>query len=250
MNLIGNAIKFTERGSVTVELHCSAAGSEGLRLAGAVIDTGIGVPADRHGQIFDAFAQADGSTTRRFGGTGLGLAICKRLLQLMNGSISVESEPGQGSAFHFTVEVRPASSLCSTRSMRSASAQPAPTRPLKILLAEDNRINQMVAVRLLERSGHSVSVAVNGRDAVALFQNDHYDAVLMDVQMPEMDGLEAARLIRQVEFESGSNRRTPVIALTAHAMAGDEQSCIDAGMDGYLSKPLDPRKLTETLSEI
>ena len=111
MNLIGNAIKFTERGSVTVELHCFAAESEGLKLMGAVIDTGIGVPADRHSQIFDAFAQADGSTTRRFGGTGLGLAICKRLLELMDGSISVDSEPGRGSTFHFTMGVRAAASI-------------------------------------------------------------------------------------------------------------------------------------------
>jgi CheY-like chemotaxis protein len=118
------------------------------------------------------------------------------------------------------------------------------------LLAEDNRVNQMLAVRLLERSGHSVSVAANGRDAVNLFENGHYDAVLMDVQMPEMDGLEATRLIRQAEFDSGSKQRTLVIALTAHAMAGDEQTCIRAGMDGYLSKPLDPRMLTDALNRV
>ncbi len=250
MNLIGNAIKFTERGSVNVELHCSTAESERLSLVGAVVDTGIGVPADRHRQIFDAFSQADGSTTRRFGGSGLGLAICKRLVQLMNGSISVESEPGKGSTFHFSVEVRTATSSRTTPEMRGAVAQRFPTRSLKILLAEDNCVNQMVAVRLLERSGHSVSVAANGRDAVSLFEKGQYDAVLMDVQMPEMDGFEATRLIRQVESESGSCRRTRVIALTAHAMAGDEQDCINAGMDGYLSKPLDPRMLTATLGQI
>jgi hypothetical protein len=250
MNLIGNAIKFTERGSVTVELNSSAAESGSLRLMGTVIDTGIGVPADRHSQIFDAFAQADGSTTRRFGGTGLGLAICKRLLQLMNGSIWVESEAGQGSAFHFTVEVRPATSICAAPCLPIAPIPTTPVRSLKVLLAEDNRVNQMLAVRLLERSGHSVSVAANGRDAVNLFENGHYDAVLMDVQMPEMDGLEATRLIRQAESDSGSKQRTLVIALTAHAMAGDEQTCIRAGMDGYLSKPLDPRMLTDALNRV
>ena len=250
MNLIGNAIKFTERGSVTVELHCSAAGSGDSRLAGAVIDTGIGVPADRQDQIFDAFCQADGSMTRRFGGSGLGLAICKRLLQLMNGSIWVESEAGQGSAFRFTVGVRPATSVGATPCVRALPGEPTPARSLRVLLAEDNCVNQMLAVRLLERSGHTVSVAANGRDAVSLFERYNYDAVLMDVQMPEMDGLEATRLIRRVETESGSQRHTPVIALTAHAMSGDEESCIDAGMDSYLSKPLDPRKLSDALRGI
>jgi PAS domain S-box-containing protein len=249
MNLIGNAIKFTERGSVVVELHCSADESEVLRLMGAVIDTGIGVPEDRQCQIFDAFAQADGSTTRRFGGTGLGLAICKRLLQLMNGTISVESQPGRGSTFRFTLEVRPAASS-PTPLPQAAPHQPPSGRALRILLAEDNRVNQMMVVRLLEKAGHSVSVAANGREAVHLFGKGHYDAVLMDVQMPEIDGLEATRLIRQVESESGSNRRAPVIALTAHAMAGDEQICINAGMDGYLSKPLDPQILAEALGRI
>jgi CheY-like chemotaxis protein len=247
MNLIGNAIKFTERGSVTVDLHCSGTGSGGLQLAGAVIDTGIGVPADRQEQIFDAFSQGDGSTTRRFGGTGLGLAICKRLLQLMNGSISVESEPGRGSTFHFSAEVRRETSAAGTQRPRTSPGDAAPARPLKILLAEDNCVNQMLAVRLLEKSGHSVCVAANGRDAVSLFEKYDYDAVLMDVQMPEMDGLEATRQIRRVESESGSRRHTPVIALTAHAMSGDEESCIEAGMDSYLSKPLDPRMLSEAL---
>jgi CheY-like chemotaxis protein len=121
---------------------------------------------------------------------------------------------------------------------------------LKILLAEDNRVNQIVVVRLLEKAGHSVRVAANGREAVHLFGKDHYDAVLMDVQMPEMDGLEATRFIRQVESTSGSNRRAPVIALTAHAMSGDEQICMDAGMDSYLSKPLDPQILNDVLSRI
>jgi len=218
-----------------------------LRLAGAVIDTGIGVPADRQEQIFDAFSQGDGSMTRRFGGTGLGLAICKRLLQLMNGSISVESEAGRGSTFHFSAEVRPETSAAGAPRPRTSPGDAAPARRLKILLAEDNCVNQMLAVRLLEKSGHSVSVAANGKDAVSLFERYNYDAVLMDVQMPEMDGLEATRQIRRVESESGSRRHTPVIALTAHAMSGDEESCIEAGMDSYLSKPLDPGMLSEAL---
>ena len=250
MNLIGNAIKFTERGSVTVGLDYSADGSDGPRLLGAVTDTGIGVPAERQGQIFEAFAQADGTTTRRFGGTGLGLAICKRLLHLMNGAISVESQSGQGSVFRFTVSVRPAASIGVASNPQPASAPPPPNRALKILLAEDNRVNQMVVVRLLEKSGHTVRVAANGREAVHLFALDRYDAVLMDVQMPEMDGLEATRLIRQAESESGSNRHAPVIALTAHAMAGDERICLDAGMDGYLTKPLDPKTLANALCRI
>jgi CheY-like chemotaxis protein len=250
MNLIGNAIKFTEHGSVNVELNCSSAGPAGLRLQGSVVDTGIGIPADRQSQIFDAFAQADGSTTRRFGGTGLGLAICKRLLHLMNGTISVESRPGEVTTFHFSLEVRPAASPDAPSCPSAARDRQPYQRALKILLAEDNRVNQIVVVRLLEKAGHSVRVAANGREAVHLFGKDHYDAVLMDVQMPEMDGLEATRFIRQVESTSGSNRRAPVIALTAHAMSGDEQICMDAGMDSYLSKPLDPQILNDVLSRI
>jgi CheY-like chemotaxis protein len=230
---------------VSLTLEGSSTGISILRRFHA----GMAVPADRQSQIFDGFAQADGSTTRRFGGTGLGLAICKRLLQLMHGTISVESQPGHGSAFHFTVEVRPAS-IGATPLPQAAPNQPRSARALKILLAEDNRVNQMVVVRLLEKAGHSVRVAANGREAVHLFVKSHYDAVLMDVQMPEMDGLEATRLIRQAEAESGSNRRAPVIALTAHAMAGDEEICINAGMNGYLSKPLDPQNLADLLARI
>ena len=250
MNLLGNGIKFTEKGTVTVELDCIA-GPQCLHLTGGVIDTGIGVPEDKQTMIFDAFAQADGSTTRQFGGTGLGLAICKRLLHLMNGTISVESRPGDGSAFRFTLEVQPATDVAaSPNPPLLTSRQPPVPRALKILLAEDNLVNQMVVVRLLEKSGHSVRVAANGREAVRLFGEDCYDAVLMDVQMPEMDGLEATRHIRRWESASGGNRRAPVIALTAHAMAGDEKICLDAGMDGYLSKPLDPKTLAEALLRI
>ena len=244
MNLLGNALKFTERGSVTVELDCAQEGS-GLRLTGTVTDTGIGIPAGKQNVIFDAFAQADGSTTRRFGGTGLGLTICKRLLELMNGAIAVESRPGQGSTFRFDLEAR-TSELGALPPVAPAAARPPAPHRMNILLAEDNAVNQKLVVRLLERSGHTVRVASNGREAVRFFAEDRYDAVLMDVQMPEMDGLEATRLIRQ--WESGTGHRAPVIALTAHAMAGDKEMCLDAGMDAYLSKPIDPKILADTLA--
>ena len=244
MNLLGNALKFTERGSVTVELDCTQEGS-GLRLTGTVTDTGIGIPAGKQNVIFDAFAQADGSTTRRFGGTGLGLTICKRLLELMNGAIAVESRPGQGSTFRFDLEAR-TSELGALPPVAPAAARPPAPHRMNILLAEDNAVNQKLVVRLLERSGHTVRVASNGREAVRFFAEDRYDAVLMDVQMPEMDGLEATRLIRQ--WESGTGHRAPVIALTAHAMAGDKEMCLDAGMDAYLSKPIDPKILADTLA--
>ena len=244
MNLLGNALKFTERGSVTVELDCAQEGS-GLRLTGTVTDTGIGIPAGKQNVIFDAFAQADGSTTRRFGGTGLGLTICKRLLELMNGAIAVESRPGQGSTFRFDLEAR-TSELGALPPVAPAAARPPAPHRMNILLAEDNAVNQKLVVRLLERSGHTVRVASNGREAVRFFAEDRYDAVLMDVQMPEMDGLEATRLIRQ--WESGTGHRAPVIALTAHAMAGDKEMCLDAGMDAYLSKPIDPKTLADTLA--
>ncbi len=242
MNLLGNALKFTEQGSIRVELDC-APHSRGLQLIGSVSDTGIGISPVQQELIFNAFAQADGSTTRRFGGTGLGLAISRRLLRLMGGEITVESQPGCGSIFRFHFIVQPAYHQPSLFSVPLAQSEFS--RPLRILLAEDNPVNQLVVVRLLERGGHSVTVVTNGADAVRACQEHSFDVVFMDVQMPEMDGLEATRLIRQHDRIHG--RHTPVIALTAHAMMGDEKICFDAGMDGYISKPVDVARLNEEL---
>jgi two-component system sensor histidine kinase/response regulator len=403
INLVGNAIKFTERGEVVVDVQMQdvqragsvsddeasvayAAGSS-CTLHFSVRDTGIGIPADKQAMIFDAFAQVDSSTTRRFGGTGLGLAISSRLVQRMGGRISVESEPGKGSTFHFTArfirhkaalersprqepgrlrglsvlvvddnatnrfilaetltqwQMRPttvenaAAALEALESayrsgepfalvlldahmpeidgfmlaerihehpdltgatvmmlssasqplearrcqklglaaylskpikqaelyrailaaLGSPEARPQPPPPparrggraLRLLLAEDNLVNQKLAVRLLEKQGHTVVVAANGREAVEAVQRQAFDLVLMDVQMPEMDGFEATAAIRQLE--RGTGRHLPILAMTAYAMKGDRERCLESGMDGYVSKPIQPRELSDMIDKL
>lgn len=381
-NLIGNAIKFTERGHIVVAVREEARGGDCTKLLFRVIDTGIGIPKEQHAKVFEAFSQADGSTTRRFGGTGLGLAISSTLVHLMGGRLWLDSEPGIGSTFHFTVAIdivdQPAAScdrgqlanvpilivddnaahrqilatqvaawgmlptsvgggrealaamaeatragqafplvlldgnmpdldgfgvateiarrpelagatimmlgssglngetarcralgiaahltkpikqtdlleaICRTfdasarpavaaRQQPVVRAAPPPARHMKVLVAEDNVVNQKVAVGVLTRRGHIVTVVDNGRQAIEALAHDAFDVVLMDVQMPEMDGFEATAAIRGRERETGGHVR--IVAMTAHAMSGDRDRCFQAGMDGYLSKPLDPRML-------
>jgi signal transduction histidine kinase/CheY-like chemotaxis protein len=375
-NLVGNAIKFTETGEVVVTVSLDSASEEGILIRLSVRDTGIGITKDHQKAIFESFTQADGSISRRYGGTGLGLAISMKLASLMGGSLSVESEPGQGSVFHFKARFRlalddltpqadqPASGVrvlvleshpaslhsidsmlagwgASVRTSSSASeldalisqcshdlvlldahlpgldlrdalqrilqnnpkarvalmartwgasaqrdlalrigaacldkpvsrtdllelfSSPAPVprrsltpaydacgalRRLHILLAEDNAINQRVAVRLLEKRGHSVEVAGNGLEALQAVQEKPFDLVLMDIQMPIMDGVEAVSRLR--ELERGSGHRLPVIALTAHAMKEDEDRCLAAGMDGYVTKPVNPSDLFATIERV
>ena len=235
LNLLGNAIKFTERGSVTVCVERRAGGpGSACELIFRVRDTGIGIPKEKWAGIFDAFSQADGSITRRFGGTGLGLAICRRLVEMWGGEIWVTSELGSGSEFSFTARVEIAEVPV------APAAQPAKTvelpRGLRILLAEDNPVNQKLAVRLLEQRGCIVSVANNGLEALKMWREGDYDQVLMDMMMPEMDGLEATRQIRNEEAELGGH--VPIVAMTANAMDGDRQRCLDSGMDGYVAKPI------------
>jgi signal transduction histidine kinase/CheY-like chemotaxis protein len=388
-NLLGNALKFTEQGEVCLRILTGGATADGCTLHFAVSDTGIGIPAGKQRLIFEAFSQADGSTARKYGGTGLGLTISSRLVAMMGGRIWVESEPGQGSTFHFTAQVTTAAAaslpaqeigslegvsvlvvddnatnrriLAQTlvgwgmqvalaadgpsaleqlsqavragepfrlvltdahmpgmdgfslaRSMREALALPqpvvmmlsssgqkgqmercrqngvavyltkpvrraelhsalrnalrpaagivrpspdspaagsasvaSPVRALRILLAEDNAVNQLVARKLLERHGHSVAVAGNGREALELFDHDRFDLILMDVQMPEMDGFETTAALRA--REAGAGRHIPIIAMTAHAMKGDEKRCLDAGMDAYVTKPIKPAVLLAVL---
>jgi CheY-like chemotaxis protein/anti-sigma regulatory factor (Ser/Thr protein kinase) len=376
-NLAGNAIKFTAQGHVLVQVRCEERLGDRVRLHVSVSDTGIGIPASKHATIFEAFSQADGSTTRRFGGSGLGLTICSTLVQLMHGRLWVDSEPGQGSTFHFTAtfptvdlrtrtydpvlidlpvlivddnevnrrilvellirwQMRPCavdSGPAALAALADASRQSRPfalvlldanmpemdgfavaeqmakhpelggatimmltssgefgdssrcralgiraylTKPIqhddlfdalcralqtqllprtvdtlvdrkeavvpaRVLLAEDNIVNQAVAVGLLARRGHTVDVVTNGLEALAALASKAYDVVLMDVQMPEMGGIEATRRIREREASTGGHTR--IVALTAHAMTGDRERYLEAGMDGYLSKPIDPSAL-------
>ncbi|MCW5979824.1 MAG: response regulator [Bryobacteraceae bacterium] len=245
-NLAGNAIKFTEQGGVDVEVDAESAG-EDVVLRFAVRDTGIGIAADKLDAIFDAFTQADGSTTRRFGGTGLGLSISAGLVEMMGGRIAVESEVGKGSVFRFSARLR-----CDAAPWAPAlptSAKPDAPRealPLRILLAEDNAINQKVALRLLESRGHQVVPVEDGAEAVLAFETGAFDLILMDNQMPGMSGLDAARAIRAREKATGG--RIPIIAITASAMKGDRERCLEAGMDDYLSKPLHPDTLHRMLA--
>jgi signal transduction histidine kinase/ActR/RegA family two-component response regulator len=255
LNLVGNAIKFTDQGGIAVSIRRQApatADADAVTLLFEVRDSGVGIPADKQGVIFDAFRQADGSTTRKYGGTGLGLAICSRLVNMMGGTIGVESEPGKGSTFHFSARLgvaigTPAEIGEQTRKLATAldAFNPERVTHLRILLAEDNPVNQRLATKLLEKRGHQVTVTATGRGALERVQEETYDVVLMDVQMPEMDGLEATALIR--EWEKIRGRHTPIVALTAHSMKGDRDRCLAAGMDTYVTKPFDVVRLIEVV---
>jgi signal transduction histidine kinase/ActR/RegA family two-component response regulator len=243
-NLVGNALKFTERGHVVVAVRRDVTGDD-TTLHFSVTDTGIGIPIEKQASIFEAFSQVDGSTTRRFGGTGLGLAISSTLVELMGGRIWLESEPDVGSTFHFTLALEAAELTAVARD--AIPAPSPPVRRLKVLVAEDNVVNQRVAVGLLARRGHDVTAVANGRLAIEALARESFDLVLMDVQMPEMDGFAATAEIRRRERGTGAHLR--ILAMTAHAMSGDSDRCLLAGMDGYMSKPIDPHLLRSLVEE-
>ena len=249
INLIGNAVKFTEHGDIVVNISLQSGAPAGqVYLLFAVRDTGIGISAEKQASIFQPFQQADSSITRRYGGTGLGLTISSQLVGLMGGQLQVESDAGQGSIFYFNILLPIAA-----QSMPKAEVQPAllehTQRALHVLLAEDNAVNRMLAVRLLGKAGHQVIVAENGRQAVTLWQSNMPDVILMDVQMPEMDGLEATHLIRDAEQRNRLSH-TPIIALTANAMESDKQLCLATGMDDFLSKPFNIQTLLDVLQRV
>ena len=254
-NLVGNAIKFTEHGEVAVRVDVEGELGETVCLHFTVRDTGIGIPTDKQQVIFEAFTQADSSTTRSFGGTGLGLAITSQLVALMRGRVWLESEVGTGSTFHFTAlfglgslaapERSPVSSAVSAGAPSSIAPRAQLARRLNILLAEDNVVNQRVAIGALEKRGHAVQPVSNGKEVLAAMACECFDLVLMDVQMPQMDGLEATAAIRCKEQETGGH--IPIIAMTAHAMKGDRECCLASGMDDYLAKPLEPKALHAVL---
>jgi signal transduction histidine kinase/HPt (histidine-containing phosphotransfer) domain-containing protein len=255
VNLVGNGIKFTDRGEVSATVLSAEDTADGaVRLHFSVRDTGIGIPEDKQDVIFRAFEQADGSTTRKYGGTGLGLAITQRLVQMMGGRLWVESRSGQGSAFHFTTVFGLADAATVRLPEGATVLEPCPPTPssslppLDVLLVEDGMVNRKLATLLLEKKGHRVTLACNGKEALAALEQHLFDVVLMDLQMPEMGGLEATAIIR--EREKGTGQRTPIIALTAHALRGDEDRCLAAGMDGYVSKPIQPACLWEVLASV
>ncbi|HEV3329989.1 MAG TPA: ATP-binding protein [Bryobacteraceae bacterium] len=241
VNLVGNAVKFTAAGAVVVTV--TRLDQERLRFD--IADSGIGVPPEKIQSIFEPFTQADGSHTRRFGGTGLGLTITRRLVDLMHGSLSVESKPGRCSCF--SIEL-PLPAGAEPTPAEAAEPLPLPA-DLKVLVAEDNPINQKVICSVIKRLGWTVALAANGKEAYESFLRERFDLLLMDVQMPEVDGLEASRLIRQ--DEAGRNiERTPIIALTAHASQFQQQQCLAAGMDGVVTKPFNLKTLLRQLGSI
>ena len=247
-NLIGNALKFTAKGAVLVQVETLVMEPDEVRLRFRVIDTGIGIPAGKLGEVFEKFTQADTSTSRNYGGTGLGLAICRQLVTLMGGEIGVSSTENWGSEFWFTVRLRPAALEASEPALVLAPLKPKrELGMLRILLAEDNEVNQLLAVILLEGWGVSVEVVGDGLEALEALRKTRYDLVLMDIQMPGMDGFAATAQLRKPE--SGVlDPHVTVVALTAHAMREDRQRCLDAGMDDYLAKPIEPATLLELLS--
>ena len=244
-NLIGNAIKFTESGFVTMRIARLPEMEGGLRLRFEVADSGIGIAADKRELVFDAFAQADVSHARRYGGTGLGLAISMQLVELMGGRIGFDSAPGRGSLFWFELPFRPANAPVE----QAAATTGVAAAPLRghVLLAEDNAVNRIVAQAMLESFGLRVSLAENGLQALQMVSEQDFDGVLMDCQMPELDGFEATRRIRQLPHPSTAPR-LPIIALTANAIEGDRERCLAAGMDDYLSKPFRQTELHALLS--
>lgn len=246
INLLSNAIKFTEKGKISFNVAMQSDSTENLaNLQFAVKDTGIGIRSDKKSKIFEPFQQANGAINRQYGGTGLGLAITSRIVNMMEGKIFVESDEENGSLFYFSVPFRIEKDPIEDKTdLVEEIYQNA--RTYNILLAEDNKINQMVAQRLLEKVGHKVSIAEDGLEAIALWKANDFDLILMDMQMPRMDGLEACQTIRSLETGVG----IPIIALTANAMERDKERCLDMGMNGFLSKPFHPNDLYLILDEM
>lgn len=261
VNLLGNAIKFTERGAIKIDVENMGSledekktqplnlSTSEVTLHFSVSDTGLGIPEDRCGAIFESFTQVDASTTKRYGGTGLGLSICKKLVKMMGGEIWVESKIGEGSTFHFTATFNQGKTAGEPVLEKTKASATLSLHPLNILVVEDNVLNQKVMSQLLEGSGYCVKMAQNGVEAIEALEKEDFDVVLMDIHMPDMDGFEATRLIRNPESQV-KNHHVPIIAVTADTMKGDRDFCIRAGMNDYISKPFNPEDLFEKVERL
>ena len=260
INLVGNGLKFTETGSVRLEVKLAGEQSDGVTLLCRVIDTGIGIDTSTAAKLFAPFTQADSSARRRYGGTGLGLAISHRLLSLLGGSIGVESRPGKGSTFWFLLPLKVAAQEETAQgvddAVAGAASRPPVAGPLlpsvpacgrRVLIVEDNPINQIVALRAVTGLGYEAELAPGGEEALAAFARDRFDAILMDCQMPGMDGYQVAAEMRRLEALATAAKPTPIIAMTANVIEGDQQKCVQAGMNDYLSKPMRLAPLARTL---
>ncbi len=262
-NLTGNAVKFTPKGKITITVRVKEDENDTVKFLFSVKDTGIGIPKDKQANIFESFTQADGSTTRNYGGTGLGTTISRQLVSLMGGEIGLESEEGKGSVFWFTVNfARQYSddndSFTVSTATKSEILEDIKPQNITVLLVEDNPNNQKIAYRHLQKHGCQVDLAENGEEAVKAFINNNYDIILMDMQMPVLDGYEATGRIRELESSSLSYEerafkttggRVPIIAVTANAMKGDKEKCLAAGVDDYLSKPLKRKDLIDMIEK-
>jgi CheY-like chemotaxis protein len=245
MNLVANALKFTNEGEVALRVTAGAANGDGFReITLTVTDTGIGIPPEKRQILFQPFSQGDASFSRRFGGTGLGLAICREMVERMGGTITLVSEPDQGSTFTVTLPLRETAALPAAMPAPPAPANDRQDKP-RLLVAEDSPIIQKLLAHMLRHNGFDFDTATNGEEALALWARGSYDLILMDVQMPAMNGFETTRAIRSLEEEHGGH--VPIIALTAHAYPADREKCLGAGMDAYVAKPINFSQLFTTI---
>jgi CheY-like chemotaxis protein len=250
INLCDNAIKFTAKGSVDIRVEFLEMNELAVRLRFEIQDTGIGISPENQSKLFKSFSQVDASSTRKFGGTGLGLAISKNLIQLMNGNIGIISEEGKGATFHFDCEFGVSFQSHLEDEKQELEDLMKHDKKLKILLADDNIINQKVAKLNVQKLGHSVIIVSNGISAVEKFISESPDAIFMDIQMPEMDGIEATSKIREWEHKNNVTNRVPIIAMTANTMKSDKELFVNSGMDDYLSKPFSDRELIRLFNRI
>ena len=248
VNLVSNALKFTKHGEVKISIYVVNKDIDSVDLRVTVADTGIGIPQAAQDTLFDAFTQADGSTTRKYGGTGLGLAIVSQLVDMMGGSLGMESVEGKGSSFWFTANLEVTAAV-PYAVVATIDGNEDLKLDAKILMVEDNPINQMVAQKMLEKIGLKATIANNGIEALQCLDQQSFDLVLMDCQMPEMDGFDATREIRKLDIKALDQKHLPVVAMTANVMSGDRERCLEVGMDDYIGKPVQRDQLATVLKK-